>query len=169
MERFALARDTRIRRIRKSSYSESASTFCIRNSLGVTGEYASTSLSCSVSAVAEEGEDAQIGWDFAAGRFFRQLDPEAVACSAADKALRLLGARPVDSMRCPAILDQYVASELLEVLAPAFLAENVVKGKSLLAGREGTVIASILIRIVDDGTLADGLATAPFDGEGVPR
>jgi PmbA protein len=119
--------------------------------------------------VAEEGDDAQIGWDFNAGHFFQQLDPRAVACSAADKALRLLGAVPIDSMRCPAILDPYVATELLEVLAAAFLAENVMKGKSLLAGRVGTAIASSQVTIVDDGTLPGGLATTPFDAEGVPH
>lgn len=169
MERQALAHDPRIQRIRKSSYSEIDSTVCIRNSLGVDGSYRATSLSCSISAIAEQDGDAQMGWDFAAGRFFRELDPELTASSAAGKAISLLGAQSVDSMCCPAVLDRYVAAELLEVLAPAFLAENIVKKKSLLVGREGAAIASPLVTIVDDGILQGGLATAPFDAEGVPR
>jgi PmbA protein len=169
MERLALEQDPRIKRVRKSAYSESVATVMLRNSLGIDGAYDLSSVSCSISAVAEEGGDAQIGWDFNSGHFFRELDPDSVARAAARKALQLLGAGPVPSMRCPAILDPYVATEMLEVLAPAFLAENVMKGKSLLKGREGSAIASPLVRIVDDGTLAGGLATTPFDAEGVPH
>jgi PmbA protein len=72
-------------------------------------------------------------------------------------------------MRCPAVLDNRVATEILEVIAPAFLAENVQKGKSLLAGRMGEDIFSPMLRIRDDGTLPGGMGTAPFDGEGVPQ
>jgi PmbA protein len=169
LERIVLGTDDRIRRVRKASYGESLFTVALRNSRGVAGSYDATSVSCSVSAVAEEGSDAQMGWDFNSGHFFQQLDPEAVAAGAARNALRLLGAAPVPTMSCPAILDPYVATEMLEVLAPAFLAESVLKGKSLLAGRQGESIASPLVRIVDDGTLQNGLATTPFDAEGVPH
>ena len=72
-------------------------------------------------------------------------------------------------MRCPAVLDNHVAGEILEVLSQAFLAENVQKGKSLLAGRVGEELFSKLIRIRDDGTLKEGMGTAPFDGEGIPQ
>jgi len=67
------------------------------------------------------------------------------------------------------VLDNRVATEILEVIAPAFLAENVQKGKSLLAGRIGEDIFSPMLRIRDDGTLPGGMGTAPFDGEGVPQ
>jgi PmbA protein len=70
-------------------------------------------------------------------------------------------------MRCPVVLDNYVATEILEVLAPSFLAENVQKGKSLLAGRLGEQLFAPALRIRDDGTLPGGMATTPFDGEGV--
>ena len=55
------------------------------------------------------------------------------------------------------------------VLAPSFLAESVQKGKSMLAGKVGVQLFSPLLRIRDNGLLADGMATAPFDGEGIPR
>jgi PmbA protein len=71
-------------------------------------------------------------------------------------------------MRCPAILDSHVAGEILGVLAPSFLAESVQKGKSILKGKLGERIFSPIIRIRDNGILEGGMATTPFDGEGVP-
>ena len=169
LERLTLAADPRVKRVRKASYGESSYEVAIRNSLGVDGFYRGTSVSGSVSAVAEEGGDSQMGWDFGFGTSFGDVRVEEIAGRAAAKAAGLLGARKGPTMRCPAILDNYVATEILEVLAPAFLAENVQKGKSLLAGREGEQLFAPFVRIRDDGTLPGGMATAPFDGEGAPR
>lgn len=169
LERLALGADPRVRRLRKARYGESEYEIWIRNSLGVDGRYRGTSVSCSVNAVAEEGDDSQTGWDFGYSNFFAGIRVDEVAASAAAKALGLLGARKVPTMRCPAVLDNYVASEILEVLAPSFLADNIQKGKSMLADRLGKEIFSVLLRIRDDGTLPGGMATAPFDAEGVPH
>jgi PmbA protein len=49
------------------------------------------------------------------------------------------------------------------------MGDAVFKGKSLLAGKVGAQIVSSLLTIRDDGTLPKGMATAPFDGEGVAQ
>jgi PmbA protein len=141
----------------------------IKNSMGVSGSYRGTYVSCSVSAVAEEGDDSQMGWDFGFSNYFSGVDVEAIAARAAAKAVGLLGAKRIPTMRCPVVLDNYVASEILEVLAPSFLAENIRKGKSMLAGRLGEDLFAGVLGIRDDGTLPGGMATAPFDAEGLPR
>jgi PmbA protein len=169
LERLTLASDPRVKKVRKASYGESSISVAIRNSFGVTGSYRSTSVSSSVAAVAEEDGDSQMGWDFGFSTSFSGVDVDGIARSAAAKAAGLLGARKIPTMRCPAILDNYVATDILEVLAPSFLAENVQKGKSLLSGREGELLFAKCLKICDDGTLPGGMATAPFDGEGVPR
>jgi PmbA protein len=167
LERLVLATDPRIKRVRKASYGESVYEGHIRNSLGVEGSYRDTSVTGSVSAIAEEGNDSQIGWDFGFSNYFAGVDVATIATAAAAKAMGLLGARKISTMRCPAVLDNRVAGEILEVLSQAFLAENVQKGKSLLAGRVGEDIFSARLRIRDDGTLPGSMGTAPFDGEGV--
>ena len=169
LERLVLAADPRVKKVRKCSYGESDYSVFLRNSRGVEGEYRGTSVSSSVSAIAEEGGDSQVGWDFDFSTRFGGVSVAQVAARAAAKAAGLLGAGQVDTMRCPAVLDNYVAAEILEVLAPAFLAESVQKGKSLLAGRLGERLFSSSLRIRDDGTLAGGMATTPFDGEGTPH
>jgi PmbA protein len=169
LERLTLAADPRVKKVRKAAYGESNYVGHIRNSLGVSGSYRDTSITCSVSAIAEDGNDSQMGWDFGFSNLFSGVDVEVIAKTAADKAAGLLGARKIPTMRCPAVLDNHVATEILEVLSPSFLADSVRKGKSLLAKRSGEEIFSPMLRIRDDGTLAGGMVTAPFDGEGAPQ
>jgi PmbA protein len=71
-------------------------------------------------------------------------------------------------MCCPVILENHVAADFLDLLAPSFSAENLHKGKSMLKGKVGERLFSAQIRVRDDGALRGGMATAPFDGEGVP-
>jgi PmbA protein len=54
------------------------------------------------------------------------------------------------------------------VLSSALTADAVQKGRSLFAGREGQAVAGDLLQLDDDGTIPDGLDSAPFDGEGTP-
>lgn len=169
LERLALATDPRVKRVRKATYAETLYEGHIRNSLGVEGSYRDTAVTASVSAIAQEGNDSQIGWDFGFSNYFAGVDVATIAQAAAVKATGLLGARGIPTMRCPTVLDNRVAGEVLEVLSQAFLAENVQKGKSLLAGRVGEDIFSARLRIRDDGALPGGMGTAPFDGEGVAR
>lgn len=169
LERLTLAADSRVKRVRKATFSESEYHVYLRNSRGVEGSYRGTSVSASVSAVAEEGDDSQMGWDFGFGTGFAHIHVEAIAAAAANRALSLLGARKIPTMRCPVVLDNHVASEILEVLAPSFLAENVLKGKSMLAERRGDLVFSPLVHIRDNGILPGGVASAPFDAEGVPQ
>jgi PmbA protein len=169
LERLTLAADARIKRVRKASYGESAYEVYIRNSEGIEGSFRGTSVSSSVSVVAEEGDDSQMGWDFGFGTHFSAINVAEIAANASSRALALLGAKKITTMRCPVVLDNQVASEILEVLAPSFLAENVLKGKSMLAGRMGDKVFSPCLRIRDNGILTEGMATAPFDAEGVPQ
>ncbi len=167
LERLTLAADPRLKRVRKSSYGESDYSVAIRNSFGVDGGYRCTSVSSSIAVLAEAEGDSQMGWDFGFSNRFDGVSVEEIAASAARKATALLGARKIPTMRSPAVLDNHVAGELLGVLASSFLAENVQKGKSLLAGKRGERLFASLVRIRDNGTLVGGMATTPFDGEGV--
>lgn len=169
LERLTLAVDSRLKRVRKASYGESEYDVYIMNSEGIEAGFRGTSVSASVSVVAEDGDDSQMGWDFGFGTHFSDIHIEEIAATAASRALALLGARKIATMRCPVVLDNQVASDILEVLAPSFLAENVLKGKSMLAGRMGDKVFSSSIRIRDNGLLPGGMATAPFDAEGVPQ
>jgi PmbA protein len=169
LERLTLSRDPRLKRVRKCSYGESLYGLFIRNSHGLSAGYRGSYVSASVSAVAEADGDAQIGWDFGFSHSFSGIDLERIADGASKKATSLLGARAIPTMRCQVVFDNRVAADLLEVLAPSFLAENVQKGKSLFGGRGGERLFSELVTVRDNGLLAGGMGSAPCDGEGVPQ
>jgi PmbA protein len=46
-------------------------------------------------------------------------------------------------------------------------ADSVQKGKSPFRGKIGQMVASDVLTLLDDGTLAGGLGTRPYDGEGI--
>ena len=56
--------------------------------------------------------------------------------------------------------------DLLATFCGVFSADNVQKGLSLLAGREGETIASASVTLTDDPLMPMGLASCPFDREG---
>jgi PmbA protein len=169
LEQRALALDRRIKRVRKATYGESVYSIHLRNSNGVSGWYRGSSVSSSLAALAEENGDSQMGWDFDFAVRFADIDLAAIAQRAVARSVGMLGANTIPTMRAPVVLDNQVAGDFLELLAPAFSAENLYKGKSLLKGKEGAGLFSPLVTIRDDGTLPGGMATSPFDGEGVPH
>lgn len=168
LERLTLAADDRIKRVRKATYGESVYSVHIRNSQAVYGGYTGSSVSSSVAAIAELEGDSQLGWDFGYAAGFEAIDIAAIAQEAASRAVSQLGARKIPGMNCPAVFEGRVAADFLELLASSFSAENLFKGKSLLKGKQGERLFAPLLTIRDDGRLPGGLATAPFDGEGVP-
>jgi len=168
MEREAFGVDPRIKRIRKASANFSESETLIVNTNGAEVNYRGTAGSSSIEVVAEDKGESQAGSDFDVNRFYRKLLIEEVGRRAARKALSLLGARRIDSVRAPVILEAEVAGEFLSIMSAAFSSENVQKKKSLFIGKLDREVASPLITVFDDGLLAGGLGTAPSDDETIP-
>ena len=56
---------------------------------------------------------------------------------------------------------------LMSAFIGIFDSDNAQKGFSLLKGKEGEKVASDIVTIVDNPLLEDGMASTPFDDEGV--
>ena len=168
MEREAYAVDPRIKRIRKASASFSESETVILNTNGSEVAYRGTACSSSIEVVAEDKGESQAGSEFDVNRFYRKLLIEEVGRKAAQRALDLLGARHIDSVKAPVVLEATVAQEFLAMLASGFSAESVQKKRSLFIGKLDKEIVSPMITVLDDGLLEGGLGTAPSDDETVP-
>jgi PmbA protein len=101
-------------------------------------------------------------------RRVRDLEtPEEVGRTAARRAARMLGARKAKTQRVPVVMEPSMAASFVAGLAGAVNGDQVQKRASFLGERLGERIAPDTVNVVDDGLLAAGLATAPFDGEGV--
>lgn len=169
IEKEAKAADPRIKRVRKAAFSESVRTLRVVNSNGLDLSQSMTYYSGSVSAVAEDNNESQMGWEMDTAHEMKGMNAARIGQGAAKNATRMLGAKKITTLKCPAIIENLVAAELLEALASSFLADNVHKGKSMLAGKKGVKVASERLSIADDGLLKGGWATASFDAEGVPK
>ncbi len=168
VEALALA-DPRITKSDGARWGEGEGTTWLANSNGLVKSYSSTGCSFGVSVVAEKGEQRSSGGEFCSRRFFADLlSPAEVAAEAARSAGEMLDPRMVPTQRAPVIFDPDVAGSLLGGILGAINGERVLQGASFLAGRIGETIASDLLTVVDDGTLPKGMASSPFDGEGVP-
>lgn len=169
MEAAALDLDPRVEKVRQAEFREVSFALWLRNSRGLSYDHQGTVVTASVMVKAVEGAEAEMGYEADFARRYHDLDPGAVGREAAARAVAGLGGRREVTGRRPVILDRRVVAEFLEVLAASFLAENVQKGKSLLAGRLGRKVMAPGVSLVDHGLYPQGLATAPADAEGVPR
>lgn len=167
VERAARAHDERITGFRNTTYSDAEATTIIATTAGARGTYRETSFRASTAAVATQDGERQIGWHTEGGRRFDAISPDAVGRRAAELAVRKLGARPLETQRMAVLLDPWMGQQLLAAIAPLFSAENVLKGRSLFAGKTGQHVASDGVTIVDDPRLPGGMRSAPFDGEGI--
>jgi len=106
---------------------------------------------------------------YSVARTLSKLDaPEKVGKIAAERTLRRLGARKAKTARVPIVFDPMVATSILEHIFEGINGDSVYRGASFLAGKLGQKIAGDNVNIIDDGTIAGGFGTSPFDGEGVP-
>lgn len=168
MEAAARAFDPRVKIIESSTYQDGEALVAIVNSLGMELSYRSAYCGIYLALAAGEGNDSQTGFAMDFNLKYDRLNPELVGQEAARRAVRMLGASTVSTRRVSAVLDPYVATGFLGLMGPALTGEAVQKGRSLFAGKVGSRIASEQVTVIDDGALPGGIASAPFDGEGVP-
>ena len=167
IEKKALAMDERITALNYNMISTSSGATRIVNSYGLNLSARDNMAVCYVSATAKEGERVSTGSGFKVTRNFDELSADEIAKEAVDEALFMLHAAPVPSGTYRAVIDAKCMPDLLGVFAGVFSAESAQKGLSLLAGKEGEMIASEIVTLMDDPLLPGGLASQPFDAEGV--
>ncbi len=167
MEASALSYDSRIKRVRTSQFQEKNIKVFIKNHQDLDAWYKKTAVSGNILVMAEEKNQAEMGWDFDAHIYFNRLNPQTIGRQAAKRAIEALGGLCIPTQKMPIILTNRVAIEFLEVLSSSFLADEAQKGKSLLVPYLGKKAMSSNVTIIDDGIIKDGLGSRPFDDEGV--
>ncbi|SMB94764.1 PmbA protein [Desulfonispora thiosulfatigenes DSM 11270] len=168
IESFSKKYDKRIKLTERSSYEDSLYEICIINSLGLEAYYEGSYCGGYALVVGEEKGESQTGFGMKYSLNYEDLDPKKIGEEAAMRAVRLLGAQTMKSQNASLVLEPYMATNFLGIIAPAFLADYVHKGKSFLENKLNTKIASELISIIDDGSLPGKIVSSPFDSEGVP-
>ena len=139
-------------------------------STGFARGYARSGHSVGVSVIAGEGLGMESDYEFASAVYGKELDdPAEVGRRAGERAVKRLGAKKPATRRLPVVFDPRISNSLLRHLAGAISGPSIARGTSFLKDKLNQQIFSAGITIVDDPHRPHGLASKPFDGEGLPN
>lgn len=154
-------------------YADSRRRILVANTDGVGGSDDQTRTMFAVSAVASGDAGLQTGYEsvgLSVGfELFEKYDVGELATNAATRAVTKLAARPAPSGTMPVVIGPGSGGVLFhEACGHGLEADLVNKGASAFAGKVGQQVASELVTIVDDGTMAGEWGRYAIDDEGQP-
>jgi PmbA protein len=150
----------------------SHSTIALATQRGAAVEFAqaydSSHFSLSVSVLAGSGTDMERDYDYATARHWAGLPAaETIGHEAAKRTVARLNARKIATCEVPVFFEPRVARGLLGAFASAISGSAVARGASFLKDAMGQAVFAPGITIIDDPWMPRGLASRPFDAEGV--
>lgn len=168
LEKDVLAESDKVKNIEECMVVTGTGETRIINSKGLDLHYKSNLIYAVVAPVVEENGKVNTAFSFKATNDYKEIDTKALAKEAVGDALAYMGAESMPSGKYKVAIRNDVMADILDTFSGIFSAYNVQKGMSLLKGKVGTQIASKAVTIIDDPLMEKGLASTPFDAEGVP-
>ena len=158
-----------IKKTEMISYSDHISEVFLANTEGFKDQYASTYCGGAAEVIAElDGTSPEAGFGIDYQTAIKKFNAEFIGHEAAQQAIQMLEGKQIQTQDLDVVFSPLVAIDFLEVITSMLCADNVLKGKSILVGRELEQIASSKISIVDNGCIPEAINSAPFDAEGTP-
>lgn len=146
----------------------SRSRIALAASNGFTGGYGVSRHSLGVRVVAGTGTAMERDYDGMTRVHLSDIDdPATIGARAADKAVRRLNPRKVKTQQVPVVFDPRIAGSILGHLASAINGAAIARGTSFLKDRLGQPVLSDGLTVIDDPHRPRGLASKPFDAEGL--
>jgi len=135
---------------------------------GFTGSYLGSRHSLSATAIAGEGTGMERDYDSLSKIHASDLpDPAEIGRRAAERAVKRLRPVQMPTGKATVVYDPRAAVSLIGHLAGAVNGSSIARKASFLQKAMGEAVFAPGIRIVDDPHRVRGLASRPFDGEGV--
>lgn len=167
-EAAAFAVSPLVRNTEGAGVSAQQSHFVSANSLGFMGGYASSRHYLSCSAIAGEGDAMQRDDWYSTHRDAAELaEPERVGEYAARRALSRLGARKIATREAPVLFEAPLAAGLIGNFVYAASGGSLYRKSSFLLDSLGKQVFSPQVHISERPHLPRGLASSPFDDDGV--
>lgn len=167
-EAVALHADARITNSEGANVSTGAGFFAYSNSHGFTGGYPSSRHGISCSVIAESETNMQRDYWYSTARAAQDLQAAAeIGKIAGERTVRRLDAKKIKTCQVPVLFEAPLASGLISSLISAISGGNLYRKSSFLLDSLGRQIASPLLNIYEDPHIKKGLASSPFDNEGV--
>ena len=152
----------------ESSFSENKSIFTLANSKGFLGGYKSSSFSASCVAVAKSNGSMERDYEFTNQRFLEDIaKADKIGKVASDNAIKKLNSKKISSEKIPIIFDKRISRGILNILSSAISGSSIARNTSFLKGAINKEIFNKKIDVIDKPDILKGLASRPFDSEGV--
>lgn len=163
--------DKRVRQV-KVVYVDSVRKIAVANTEGGLVSEQRNTIMFLVQVVVAENDIIQTGYEPIGGvigfELFDEHPPEKVAEIASTRALKMLQARKAPGGRMTVVLSSEAGGTMIhEAIGHGLEADLAQAGLSVYSGRIGEEIASPLVTVVDDATLANKRGSYSFDDEGV--
>ena len=168
IEKAAFRYDERIVLTNRCTLLSQYGSVAIANSKGIAGSYDKSSIGGFVMAMAADENDRSMAFGFDFGSRLADFMPSAIGKDAARKAVGMLGGKPVPTQRATVVYSPMAATSVLGALSRALGAGAMQRNRSFLEGKIGQTVAADMVSVLDNGRLPGGIATRPFDDEGVP-
>ncbi len=167
-EEVALKADKRITNTEGGSFNSHYGIKVFGNSHGMLQSYCSTRHSLSSCVTAEQDGDMERDYAYTIGRAIEDLrSPEWVGEEGAQRVLSRLAPRKLSTMKAPVIFAREVATGLFGHLVGAIAGGAVYRKSTFLLDSLGKQILPDWLTIEEHPHLLKGLASTPFDSEGV--
>jgi PmbA protein len=138
------------------------------NSHGFVAGYPTSRHGLSCAVIGQQGESLQRDHWWTSARSSADLDSaRMVGERAAERTLARLGARRIPTCQVPVLFRAEVATGLMRSLMSAIQGGSIYRRTSFLLDQLGERIFPEFVRIHEEPHLPRGLASAPFDGDGV--
>jgi PmbA protein len=148
--------------------SSSDRSVALAASNGFSGTYRRTGLSLSATAIAGDGTAMERDYDYSSVIHREDLrEPADIGSEAGRRVVRRVNPRKVKSQAVPVIYDSRIASSLVGHFLSAIMGSAIARGTSFLREKLGEQVFGDSIHIIDDPLRPRGLASKPFDAEGI--
>lgn len=142
--------------------------FVHANSLGFIGGYPSSRHSVSCAVIAGKDDAMERDYWYSVARDAREIvEVRQIGRIAAERTVRRLNARQLDTMQVPVLFEAPIASSLLGSFVHAVSGGSLYRKSSFLLDQLDKTIFAPHIKIEDVPGIRKGLASSPFDDEGV--
>lgn len=167
-EKAGLESDSRIVNSDGASYNANLGVRVYGNTHGINAGYPSSRFSLSCVLIAQQGDDMQRDYAYTVSREANKLDTaEAVGKSAATQTVSRLGARKISTAKVPVLFHRDIASGLFGHFVSAVSGGSLYRKSSFLLDSINTQVFPDWLSIEERPHLLGGLASSPFDNEGV--
>jgi len=173
-ENAARKHDSRVTNSEGATWSRVLGATAFATSGGFSGGYRSSYASLVVAPLCDDTTDPtnakkRNGFWWTASRFLGELDSaEAVGIEAARRTVATIGSRKVETQECAIVFDPEVARAIVGTIFSVANGSAFWHKSSYLVGKEGELIASPLVTIIDDPLIPRAPGSRPFDGDGLP-